>query len=561
MNIFQKLAVPRVHFSNFNMSHSYKCGMNMGYLVPIGVYDVLPNDTWHLSTSAFIRLASMKFPLMDNLNCKIYHFFVPNRILWSKWQRFISEDDDDNLPAMPYVTLGDLKSTGNLEINTLCDYMGLPVNNNITGNAMEGVSLLPFLAYQKVWNDYFRDQNLQEDIFSQDNPSLYDFMYGKEGRININETSNDYYEDYLFQLRKKAWEKDYFTSALPDPQLGEPVPVPVKVDILGQVNGNSFSIRNPSVSSGTQAAQDPTTVNITPSSDGNNQSLRVGPVSNGNLIHHLQADQFAMNIYDFQPKNGPDAANGSFNLNDLRVASAIQRFRELLSRAGHRYKETILSIFNQVTPDYRLDRPQFLGSTNIPVQISDIPQTSQTTTGSADASPLGTLAGRGTVAGGQQTCSFHAPEHGYVISLACVVPRTSYMNGLDRKFSRLDRYDYYFPQFEELGEQAILKKEIYASGNSDQDNEVFGYAPRFSDYKYIPSTVHGDFTKSMDFMTMVRKFKSAPNLNGDFVTPDDELCRRPFAVQKEGLSNLYCMFQNNVLARRPMQKLPVPKLY
>lgn len=559
MNIFQKLAVPRVHFSNFNMSHSYKCGMNMGYLVPIGVYDVLPNDTWHLSTSAFIRLASMKFPLMDNLNCKIYHFFVPNRILWSKWQKFISEDVDENLPEVPYVTLGDLKATGNLAINTLCDYMGLPVNNNIPDTSIENVSILPFLAYQKVWNDYFRDQNLQEDIFSQDNPSLYEFMEGKEGKVAINDTATDYFAEFLFSLRKKAWEKDYFTSALPDPQLGEPVPVPVNVKVSGNISLYDtdlyFDINKTNAVRLSQnvPVEGAENLNVELTNNDKEGPLKAASYNVSNIL--------PSSISGKLDKNSNLTGTGSFNLNDLRVASAIQRFRELLSRAGHRYKETILSIFNQVTPDYRLDRPQFLGSTNIPVQISDIPQTSQTTTGSADASPLGTLAGRGTVAGGQQTCSFHAPEHGYVISLACVVPRTSYMNGLDRKFSRLDRYDYFFPQFEELGEQAILKKEIFATGDNDTDNDVFGYAPRYSEYKYIPSTVHGDFTKSMDFMTMVRKFQSAPNLNGDFVTPDDELCRRPFAVQQEGLSNLYCMFQNNVLARRPMQKLPVPKLF
>lgn len=553
MNIFQKLPVPKVHFSNFNMTHEYKCGMEMGDLVPIQCLECVPNDTWFLSNQVLVRFAPMKFPVMHRINMKLYHFFVPNRLIWKYWQEFISEAVDTDLPAKPYFVVNDLlkneETKKYYDVGSLADYLGLPVVNRYvqtTGN--EPISVEPFLAYQKIWNDYFRDENLQPDLFedtSQNVSELVDYVVNGQGHLVSGDLLSIY--DDLFTLRKKAWEKDYFTSALPDPQLGEPVPVPVQ----GVVELNP----NLTVTVGSQEGLGIFKVGGVQSPPNGGLTVENGKLSSeGAGVPGLEYIRGSLKTPN--PQNLGVVKNASFSINDLRLASSIQRFRELLARAGHRYKETILSMFNQVTPDYRLDRPEFIGSTNIPVVISDIPQTSQTESQSAQ----GNLAGRGTVQGGTQSFKYHCQEHGFIMTLACVIPRTSYQNGLSRMWTRMDRYDYFTPVFENLGEQEIKKKELYFGGNFESDNSTFGYAPRYSDYKYIPSSVHGDFLTSLDFMHLGRIFEDYPALNGDFITPDGETMRRPFSVTSDIVQHLYCEFLNNTRARRPMQKNPIPKL-
>ena len=549
-NIFQKIAVPKVHFSNFNLTHDYSASFDFGYLIPCMCVEALPNDTFQGSTEAFLRLAPLEYPLFHRMSLKAYTFFVPNRILWKYWPEFIAEDEESVAPSALEARLSEIAYY--YPEYPLVDYIGFPQETHSVEDTQESVSILPFLAYQKIWNDYFRDENLQDDLFKKDDGVLWQVSQ-LQGVISLTSAST---RNMLFSLRKKAWEKDYFTSALPEPQLGDPVPVPVRGDVSVDVNSDNASIYGtaafvaPNLYSSVRQLTSGDNLEVgSPTSDPTRFAINAGDTP----VTELKSGGATISVSGV---NGLYVQDASFTINDLRLASSIQRFNELLARAGHRYKETILSMFNQVTPDYRLDRPEFICSCNIPISISEVPQTSATEQGST---PQATLAGNAIAYNNAGMYRYHCQEHGFIITLICAIPRTKYANGLSRMWTRKDRYDYYTPVFENLGEQAIKNREVYLSGTS-ADDEDWGYAPRYSEYKYIPSTVHGEFRNSLDFMTLSRIFDSLPTLSGDFITPDDETCNRGFAVPDNSVQHLYVQVINHLLARRPMQKLPIPKL-
>lgn len=556
MGLFQDVPVQRPDFSTFNLTHENKLSMEFGDLVPIQCIECVPNDTFELRTEAFIRLAPMKFPVMHRINCKIYHFFVPTRIIWHHWKKFIAERPDDSLPAMICATLGQLShaniddgfghfdSYNDIPVGSLPDYMGLPARTDVIDEECQvPFNVLPFLAYQKIYNDYFRDQNFDADLFADDavdgddEGSLY-MLTEHEGIINDfdNSLSDGVVFENLFTLRKKRWEKDYFTSALPDPQFGDIVPI----DIFG--SGSTLNVK---ANAQDAAIGGPNGVDI------QGLAVRQGNNYDANaILGSFSADNLDLTI------NSEENLN-ALNMLDLRLAAAVQRYQELLARAGHRYKEFIQASYGEVVPDYRLDRPQFIASGEIPVVVSDIPQTSQST----DNSALGELGGKGTAVGADNFGRVHCYEHGYIISIACVLPRTAYMNGLPRMFSHLDRFDYHHPMFEKLGEQEILNKEVYVSDDPVKDNGTFGYAPRYAEYKFINSSVHGEFRTSLDFMHMARKFAALPQLGSDFLSVSSNPSDRAFAVSSETSSHhLYCQFLNHVKAVRPMAYNPIPAL-
>lgn len=549
-NIFQKIAVPKVHFSNFNLTHDYSASFDFGYLIPCLCVEALPNDTFQGSTEAFLRLAPLEYPLFQRMSLKAYTFFVPNRILWKYWPEFIAEDEENVAPSALEARLVDVASA--YPDCPLIDYLGFPEETYSISDSSESVSILPFLAYQKIWNDYFRDENLQDDLFKKDDGVLWQISQ-LQGVISLSSAGP---RENLFALRKKAWEKDYFTSALPEPQLGDPVPVPVRGDVAVDVNTDSASIYGsasfgaPNLYSSVRQLTSGDNLEVgSHTSDPTHFSINAGNTP----VTELNSTGVTIGVSGV---NGLYVQDASFTINDLRLASSIQRFNELLARAGHRYKETILSMFNQVTPDYRLDRPEFICSCNIPISISEVPQTSATVQGST---PQATLAGNAIAYNNAGMYRYHCQEHGFIVTLICAIPRTKYANGLSRMWTRKDRYDYYTPVFENLGEQAIKNREVYLSG-TNADDEDWGYAPRYSEYKYIPSTIHGEFRNSLDFMTLSRIFDSLPTLSGDFITPDDETCNRGFAVADNSVQHLYVQVINHLFARRPMQKLPIPKL-
>jgi len=560
MSIFNKTAVEKRTFSNFPMSHEWKGSIDMGYLVPIDLVECLPNDTLVGNTEAYIQFAPMQFPLMHRLDCKIYHFFVPNRILWKYWEDFIYEAKDYTRYQKVYTNIYQLGVYGQIKPGTLCDYMGLPVeqfknwdserwNGAAEEFKREPIDIMPFLAYQKIYNDYFRDENIDPDLFERDeevDPNSLHFLCYESRGFRGYEILKE-----VFTLRKKAWEKDYFTSALPEPLYGDPQPVPVSGN--ASLNLSDLSIYIPKV------ANPPAEIDgrfVRSTFEGTPEVLHAiggngvnfGPAMVGSEID----GRYITNVV-------PLTIDGlSFTISDLRLASAIQRMQEALARAGHRYKEAMITMYNQVTPDFRLDRPEFIASANIPVTIGAVAQTSA----SDSESPQGNLAGRASLMGAQNGFRYHCQEHGWFLTLACVIPRTAYANGLHRQFQRFDRYDYHNPYFEEIGDQAIKKKELYLDGRrAEANDEDFGYAPRYSEYKTKTSSVHGDFLSTLDFMTLTRLFGDnySAALNGDFIRPDDETLNRAFSVRTD-VQHLYCQFYNKLKMRRCMKRNPIPRL-
>lgn len=563
-NVFTKTPVSNVNWSNQNLSHIWSGSINMGYLNVINCVECLPNDTFFGNTEAFIQLAPMVYPIHHRINCKIYHFFVPNRILWKYWEKFYSESPENNLPNKPFVNIRDLYDHDQFKVNSLSDQIGFPVKNFLgvdISNYNEEIlnhpiDVLPYLAYQKIWNDYFRDENLQSDIFIDDedlsttNGSLYFDGFLTKGHI-----SNTLALNNLFTLRKKAWEKDYFTSALPEPQQGDPQLVPVSgtANIVNDAIAEIYTNYAGSQMTPTQQLMPGLGTEDLGSDPPRKLSMGLYTETSDDLLRSRVPNP---EVYA-KLSNIPLEINGlTFSLNDLRLSAALQRLNEALMRCGHRYKETIIDQFNQIIPDYTLDRPEFISSANIPVVISEVAQMSET-----QNTPQGNLAGRGTVYGSQNNFKYHCQEHGFLITLACVLPRTMYCQGLSRMFTRFDRYDYYNKYLENLGDQPVLEKEIYFGPDMAEEyfNQDFGYSPRFSEYKYKPSTIHGDYLDSLDFMTMTRFLDAPPNLNGNFITVDDETTSRPFAV-RSSVAHLYATFYHNLKARRPMSANPIPKL-
>lgn len=502
-NIFQSVAVNKIRKSLFNLSHFRKYSSNLGALIPIQCTEVLPNETFHTRHEAVVKFSPLLAPMMQECDMFIEDFFVPNRLVWSNWEKFITPSDDGTFPAMPYYTLN-YSNRGRLAVGSLADYMGLPVGEDLPINNVP-FSTLPFRAYTLIWNEYYRDQNLQA-----------------EANIEINRDGIQEISD-IFQLRRRCWPKDYFTSALPNTQRGGDVTLPMSGDAKV-----GFSV------SGNDAIAD-MTASATGSSNPKQINLSVGLNSAATGV--LKADLSNVN---------------SATINELRQAVALQEYLELNMRVGGRPNEYILGNFGQHVQDYRIDRPQFIGGFRQPIQVMEVDQTSAT---EQSLTPLATQAGLAYGVGSTKTLKYHSYEHGWLISLMSVLPKASYQQGLPRKFSRMEPLDFANPKFGNLGEQAILNKEIYVRASNP--NGTFGYTPRYSEYKYEPSTVHGEFKTTLNYWHMGRIFATEPALNSTFVesVPSD----RPFAVV-DGNDKIRVQIYNKCKALRPLPYYGTPKL-
>lgn len=558
--------IPKANFSVQNLSHEYLTTMEMGNLVPIQCTEILPNDRFVMSTESFIRFAPLSYPVLSRINLKLFHFFVPCRLLWKYWEKFIAEDKLNNLGTSrrvkPYVHINRLAHLKLYRPGSLADYMGLPMNQFFPsgsvvddspvndgvplGQVSERIDLLPFLAYQKIYNDWFRNENIDDDIFNTDTD---DPEVNQEKNLqNVVESEGVLDSDSLiyelFTLRKKAWEKDYFTSALPTPQYGEPAKVNIGLD--GSDIQNKFGDTSGTIVRDKQTGRvlgPMNALSIQVNSDGHTFVLEDDP--SGAI---RQTEVVLDTNYEFEGNIA-----GSFTINDFRLAASIQRYNEAIMRAGHRYIEYIKAMYNMITPDYRLQRPELLGASSERVVINDVAQTSETTEDSAQ----GQLAGNAYAYDKTQKVRYTAQEHGFFITIACVIPRTVYANGLPRMFSRFNRLDYHNRYFEELGDQEIKNKEIFLDQTSNDD--TFGYQIRYSDYKFKPSTIHGDFVNTLDFFTLSRLFNERPNLNSGFIRPDEGTLNRAFNITR-GVDHLYSQFYHNLIIRRPMQDNPIPRI-
>jgi hypothetical protein len=492
-NIFESVQMKRPRRSAFDLSHEKKLSFDMGDLIPINLQEVVPGDKFKGKTESMIRMAPMIAPVMHRVNVYVHHFFVPYRILWNQWEDFITGGTQGTTsPNMPTINFG----SSELEPGKLPDYMGVGTG----GGSVNEVSALPFWAYRQIYNDYYRDANYD----GTEAPLV------TTGSVNAN-------------VLKRAWEKDYFTSALPFAQRGPDVNIPI--DGQADVNYKTPQITGPN---GTASMGLEADANITAS------TTAAGP---GTISELDNIDNVEFN-------------NINSTINELRTSTALQRWLEKQARGGARYIETILSHFGVKSSDKRLQRAEYLGGGKSPVVISEVLNTSNT----AEA-PQGAMSGHGIATGVSNEYRYDVEEHGVIMSIMSILPRTAYQQGTPRMFWRKDKMDFYWPTFANLGEQEVLNREIYVQ-NTEADTDTFGYQQRWAEYKYSMDTVHGDFKDTLDFWHMGRIFESKPNLNAQFTFADPT--DRIFAVA-EG-NKIWAQIYNDIQAQRPMPYFSNPSL-
>lgn len=524
-NQFSQVPKAQIPRSSFDRSCGLKTAVDASFLAPIYCEEVLPGDTVSLRASLFGRLATPLKPILDNMVCQTFFFFVPNRLVWDNWQRFNGEQDnpddstDYSIPVLQGFGSG-------FNERSLADYFGLPMGPAPDATAFP-VNALPFRAYNLIWNEWFRDQNLQDSA-----------PVPKDDGPDDASTSSAF-----SQPRRRNKKHDYFTSCLPWPQKGDPVTVPVGgyAPIVGDdtISGNSIRMIDR-----TDPAQGLTWVHASSATE-NAQFGVGGPIaSNANNIF---ADLGAVS---------------GFTINQLRQSFQIQRLLERDARGGTRYTEIVRSHFGVVSPDARLQRPEFLGGGTTAININPVPQTQGSDTRgepSADT-PQGNLAAYGTVAASGHGFTKSFTEHGYIIGLVNFRADLTYQQGIRRMWSRRTRFDFFWPALSHLGEMAVLNKEIYAQGTS-ADDDVFGYQEAWADYRYAPSQVtsilRSTASEPLDYWHLAQDFGELPTLSETFIQ-DDPPIDRIIAVPSEPHFLLDVWFKQRWA--RPMPLYGVPGL-
>ena len=516
-----KAEIPR---SSFDRSHGIKTAFDSGYLVPIFVDEVLPGDTFNLHATLFGRLSTPLKPIMDNIYLDTFFFFVPNRLIWSNFKKFMGEQANPG-DSISYLVPTIQSPADGWDVGTLFDYFGIPTKGQVAAGKKLTVSALWSRAYNLCWNEWFRDENLQNSVTvdTGDGP----------------DTAADYV------LLKRGKRKDYFTSALPFTQKGTAVSIPL---------GTSAPILG--IGKYTQSfTEGPVSVYETGGSGSvsyTNASLMKSDIND----HTWYAKGTGSSGY---PDIRADLSNAtSATINSLRQSFQIQRLLERDARGGTRYTELVRSHFGVVSPDARLQRPELLSVSSAPVNIAPIPQTSVTGT-----TPQANLAGVGTVMA-SRGCGFvkSFTEHGVIIGLASVRADLNYHQGINRMWSRSTRYDFYWPALSHLGEQAILNKEIYATDDTAaQDTNVFGYQERYAEYRYKPSLITGKLRSTasgtLDIWHVAQKFTSLPTLGDTFIKETPPI-NRVQAVDTEPQILLDGYFK--LKCARPMPVYSVPGL-
>lgn len=482
--------------SKFSLSNYKLLSMKMGFVVPVSLTEVLPGDSIQQSTSVFMRLAPMAAPVMHPVHMTVQHFFVPTRLLWGDFEDFITGGPDGTDVSVPPTV------TVTPEQSSLADYLGLPL-----GKALK-VSALPFRAYDLIWNEFFRDQDLQQEL-----PISLDG--GTDTTTSL-------------VLQRPAWQKDYFTTARPWPQKGPSVTLPLlgsaTATVLGQ-GSPRFSILG--------SGDYPTSAQG--SGTGGFKYLALSG-SEGSGTGEVGWTHPALGV-------NVDLSNVSaVDVNQLREAFSLQRFQEKRSLFGSRY-EDYLRYLGVRPQDSRLQLPEYLGGTSQTIQFSEVLQTG------GDA--VGQMYGHGISAMRSKRMRRFIPEHGYIMSLLYVRPIPVYAQGVERLWHRETKEDYWQREFEHIGQQEVLNQEVYADG-TEADTGVFGYQNRYDEYRRGVNTISGEFRTTQDYWHMARIFANRPALNADFVmsNPTDRI----FQATEQQSDQLYCMVQNNIIARRLVSK-------
>lgn len=547
-NKFANIPNINVQRSIFDRNSGNKTTFNTGELVPIYIDEVLPGDTFTMETSAVVRMSTPIFPTMDNAYLDTYYFYVPNRLVWDKWKEFNGENTTAPWTQTTEYEIPQITGDPNLEPDfrkiynkSLMDYFGIP-----TGLDTKNISIshLPFRAYCLIWNEWFRDQNLQTPVniskgeavtyFASTSP-FYDNITPENAQRGIG----------LLPVNKFH---DYFTSALPEPQKGEPVLLP-----LGEWAPVMPGEDHPTHVTNTWDAM-----------RWNLEEEQGEQPFQGGLGYISPLGTVVMNETGSGPGQSVIPSNlwtdlgqaTAATINELRQAFQIQRLFERDARGGTRYTELIRSHFGVTSPDARMQRPEYLGGNRQPINMDQVVQTSETT----NNSPQGNTAAYSLTGGQQGSWTKSFTEHGYIIGLACVRTDHTYQQGINRIWSRRRRFDYYWPALAHIGEQAILNKEIYAGTNKDE--EAFGYQEAWSEYRYKPSMVTGEFrsqySQSLDSWHYADNYEERPKLSEDWIKEPRENVDRTLAVSNILADQFIADFYFKCRAARPMPIYSVP---
>lgn len=551
--------------TKFDRSHVYKTTFDSGKLIPVFVDEVLPGDTTRMSVNYFARLATPIKPIMDNIYLDWFFFFVPNRLVWEHWQNFCFEQEDPD-DSTDYV-IPTVAASGNSEnayVGSLWDYFGLPVN---TSGNLSGISALPFRGVYLIYNEWFRDENLQKSVKIQksDANEVLNSARAAEQPSWVFTSDTNIVPGLACPPRGKR--HDYFTSALPWTQKGPGVSVGLAgtASIVDPSPGTGYLLHSTdnqlaavsayggdaSSSGGERVAQGNGTISF----NGNNDDFSgIGGFA-GNSEKRITMSAQASSTYLGNDSYVDLDTSSIFTINSLRTAFQMQKFYERLARGGSRYTEVLRSFFGVVSPDARLQRPEFLGSFTKMVNVNPIAQTSATD----NTSPQGNLSAYGVTAAKFHGFTKSFVEHGYIFGFVCARADLTYQQGINKMWLRSTVYDFYWPTFAHLGEQAIELREIYAQG-VEADTTVFGYQERYAEYRYKPSQITGKFRSSitggnLDVWHLSQFFNNAPTLNEEFIMENPPI-DRIIAVPSEPEFLLDVGFRYTTVRPMPMFGTP-----
>lgn len=552
--------VPRAEIrrARFKRDFSNITTMNEGDLVPLYVDEVLPGDTISCDMNGLIRMSTPLYPVMDNCYLDTYAFFVPCRLLWEHWENLMGQNDSSYWAEKTEYSVPQTKApSGGWDVGTIADYMGIP-----TG--IEGISVnsLPFRAYARIWNEWFRDENLQQPVVQDTDDANENGTNGGGGLYNAQTGGKP---------MKVAKYHDYFTSCLPEPQKGEASAIPIELGGWAPVywtdkNGNPGT-GNPGGYVAADAAnfefnnfssnyKEGKTMPWDKPGSGNGTGYPIGVTSeNGALGKPWPTG--AQDIYMMADMTAGNQI--SITINELRQAIALQHILEADARGGTRYTELLAHEFGVTSPDSRLQRSEYLGGTRVPININQVIQQSATT----DASPQGNTAAYSMTTLRNKMCNYSAVEHGYLVILGAIRVDHSYQQGLSRMWTRKGRFDFYHPMLANLSEMAVLNKEIYAQGTAE-DDEVFGYQEAWADYRYHPNIVTGEmrstYAQTLDAWHYGDHYTKLPTLSSTWIQEGTENIDRTLAVQSENSHQFICDFFFDQTWTRPMPIYSIPGL-
>lgn len=530
---FTSVELRRPTRSTFDLSHEKRISSRIGKLTPVLITETMPNDTFYGSTEVLVKLAPLIAPIYHRLNLYVHYFFIPNRLLWSEWEKFITGgrlgEAVTSPPYVPQYLIQDIlaKDEDLFAPGSIADYLGIPPIQDADSPNWVGVHVdaMPFLAFYKVWYDYYRDRNYTLDNDDPANDVAYMPVIPGFGSPVI--------ADPILTTKYRCWEHDYFTSAQLTTQRGQEVLMPLEGTgrLMYKVSDDTPATAQKYVA-------------IDALDNGLVTADSANPLVAGEKVY-LQLDSSEVSI------------------NDLRRANRLQEWLERNQLAGSRYNESIMAHFGRKTSDGRLQRAEYLGGGKAVIQISEVMTTAYSEDSTAAVVPPGTPSGRGSAYADTNRFSYNCEEHGFVIGVLSVLPSSGYMQGLPRMFQNRNTFlEYPWPTFAHLGEQEVYENEIFfsaATAPADRSTQpVFGYQSRYADWKFIQSSSHGDFRSTLDFWHLTRKFVTVPVLGKEFVTYDDENQDRIFNVA--GVDTLWMYVYNKLTVKRSLPYFGTPQM-